>query len=170
MILSTLIRQLLDVKTLPKSIETCLVNLLKIRCLEAQDFKILLKDVLVITKCSFIVIDAIDECSESEWGMLLEVLQDIVALCSGMVKIFLAVRQGIADDVGKIFISHYQVTMGSSRADSDIKTYIHDVLAKKRDSGKLVVGNPELISEITDALVQQANGMLVCHTHSLYAY
>ncbi len=143
------------------------MNLLKTPCPEAQDLGILLKDVLVITKCSSIFIDAIDECSKSEWKLLLEVLRDIVVSCSGVVKIFLAIRQGIAEEVGKIFKSHYQVTMGSSKADSDIKTYIKDVLAEKRDGGELVVGNPELINEITDALVQQANGMLVYHTDCL---
>ena len=166
-ILSALVRQLLDIKTLPESIETCLVKLLKIPCPEVQDLGTLLRDVLVITKCSYIFIDAIDECSKSEWEVLLEVLRDTVVSCSGVVKIFLAVRQGIAGDVGKVFKSYHLVTMGSSKADSDIKTYIKDVLAEKRDGGKLVVGNPELINEITDALVQQANGMLVCHTDSL---
>ena len=166
-ILSSLVRQLLDTKTLPKSIETCLVNLLKVPWPEAQDLGTLLKNVLVITKCSFIFIDAIDECSKSEWEVLLEVLRDIVVSCSGVTKVFLAIRQGIAEDVGNIFTFHYQATMDSSEANSDIKTYIHNVLAEKRDSKKLVVGNPELINEITDALVQEANGMLVCRTNSL---
>ena len=166
-ILSALVRQLLDMKTLSELVETRLVNLLEIPCLEAPDLGVLLKDVLVITKCRFIFIDAIDECSKSEWEVLLEVLRDIVVSFSGVVKIFLAIRQGIAEDVEKIFESPYQVTMGSSQANSDIKTYIKDVLTEKRDGGKLVVGNPELINEITDALVQQANGMLVCHTDSL---
>ncbi len=128
---------------------------------------ILLKDVLVITKCSTIIIDAIDECSKSGWEVLLEVLQDIVVSCSGLVKIFLAVRQGIAEGVGKIFKSYYQVTMGSSKANPDIQTYIKDVLAEKRNGEKLVVDNSELINEIMDALIQQANGMLVCHTDFL---
>ncbi len=163
-ILSALVRQLLDTKTLPESIEICLVNLLKIPCPEPQDLGILLKNVLVITKCRFIFIDAIDECSKSEWEVLLEVLRDIVASCSSVIKVFLAVGQGIAEDVGKIFKSHYQATMDSSEADSDIKTYINDVVAEKRDSEKLIVGNPEIINEITDALVQGANGMLVCRT------
>ena len=163
-ILSALVRQLLDIKTLPESVETCLVNLLKSPCPEAQDLGNLLKDVLVTTKYSSIVIDAIDNCSKSEWEVLLEVLRDVVVSCSGVVRIFLAVRQGIAKDVGKIFKSPYQITMSSSKVDLDIKTYIKDVLAEKRDSKKLVVGNPELINEISDALVCGANGMLVCHT------
>ena len=123
-----------------------------------------------MTKSSFIFIDAIDECSESEWGMLSEVLRDIMVSCSSVVKLFLAVRQGIAEDVGKIFKSNYQVTMSSSKADSDIKTYIKDVLNEKMDSGKLVIGNPELINEIMDALVQRADGMLVCRADFYYAY
>lgn len=166
-ILSALVRQLLDVETLPTSIETSLVNILKTPSPAPQDLGNLFKDVLVITKFSSIVIDAIDECSKSEWEVLLEVLRDIMVSCSGVVKIFLAVRQGIAEDVGKVFESPYQVTMGSSEAGSDIKTYIEDALAEKRDGGKLVVGNPELINEIKDALIQQANGMSVCHSDSL---
>ncbi|MCJ1346754.1 hypothetical protein MMC31_004972 [Peltigera leucophlebia] len=160
-ILSALVRQLLDPKTLPKSIETCLVTLLKVPSPEAQDLGILLKDVLGIHKCNFIFIDAIDECARSEWEVLLEVLQNIVVSCSSRVKLFLAVRQGIAEEVGKTFVSHYQANMGSCEANSDIKTYIEDVLAKKIDGGKLIVRNPELISEIIDALVQGANGMFL---------
>ena len=165
-ILSSLVRQFLDPKTLPKSIETCLMNLLNVSSPEAQDLGILLKDVLVIHKCSFIIIDAIDECARSEWEKLLVVLQNIMVSCSSMVKVFLAVRQGIAEEMGKILKSHYQANMGSCEADSDIKTYIEDVLAEKIVGGKLVVRNHELINEITDALVQQANGMLVYRTDS----
>lgn len=56
---------------------------------------------------------------------------------------------------------HYQATMSSSEVNSNIKSYIEGVLAERKDSGKLIVDNPELINEITDALVAEANGMLV---------
>ncbi|MCJ1347158.1 hypothetical protein MMC31_005379 [Peltigera leucophlebia] len=160
-ILSALIRQLLDTKILPESIETCLVNLLKVPCPEARDLGVLLKDLLVITKCSFIFIDAIDECAKSEWEVLLEVLQDILISCSSVVKVFLAVRQGIVEEMENVCEWHYQTTMSSSEVNSNIKIYIEDVLAEKKDSGKLVVDNPELINEITDALVEGANGMFL---------
>ncbi len=162
-----MVRQFLETKTLSESIEASLVNVLKIPCPETRDLGNLLKDVLVITKCSFIFIDAIDECTNSEWKMLLRVLQDIMVSCSGKVKVFLAVRQGIVEEMEKICKSEYHATMGSSEVDSNIKTYIEDILAARKDSGQLVVGNPELVNEITDALVREANGMLVCCTEAL---
>lgn len=87
---------------------------------------------------------------------------------SGVIKIFLAVCQKIVKDVEKIFKSYYQDIMGFSKANSDIKTYIKDVFAEKKDGKKLVVGNPELINKITDVLVQQRNEILVCHTDFLF--
>ena len=122
---------------------------------------------MVITGCAFIFIDAIDECAKSEREILLMVLQDIMASCPSKVKVFLAVSQGIVEEMERICKSDYRVTMGSSEVDSNIKTYIEDVLVKRKDCGQLVVGNPELIKEITDALVREANGMLVCHTEAL---
>ncbi|MCJ1348387.1 hypothetical protein MMC31_006619 [Peltigera leucophlebia] len=160
-ILRALLRQFLDTKTLPESIETCLVNLLKVPCPEAQDLGVLFKDVLVITKRSFIFIDTIDECAKSEWEVLLEVLQDILISCSSVIKVFLAVRQGIVEEMEKVCEWHYQATMSSSEANSNIKTYIEDVLAERKDCGKLVLGDPELINEITNALVRGANGMFL---------
>lgn len=156
-----MVRQFLDTKTLTESIESSIVNVLKVPYPETRDLGILLRDVLVITKCNFIFIDAIDECAKPEWEMLLKVLQDILFSCSSKVKVFLAVRQGILEEMKKICEWGYHVTMGSSEVDSNIKTYIKDVLAERKNSGQLVVGNPELINEITDALVREANGMSV---------
>lgn len=87
--------------------------------------------------------------------------------CSIVVKVFPDARQGIAENARKIFESPHRANMGSSEANSDIKTYIEDVLTEKQDGGKLVIRNHELINEITDALVLEANGMLVCCTNSL---
>lgn len=106
-----------------------------------------------------------DECSKFEREVLLDVLRDIVVSGSSVNKVFLAIRQGIAEEVRNVFACHYRATMDSSEANADIRIYIHNVLAEKMDRKKLVVGNPEIVNEITDALVQEANGMLVCHTN-----
>lgn len=128
---------------------------------------ILLKDVLANTTTCFVLIDAIDECSKSERKVLLKVLRDIMVHCSSVVKVFLAVRPGIVEEVKKICEFRYQATMSSSEADSNIITYIEDVLAKRTESGEFTVGDPNIVNEIRDALVQEANGMSVCPAESL---
>ncbi|MCJ1349227.1 hypothetical protein MMC31_007463, partial [Peltigera leucophlebia] len=153
-ILSVLIRQCLDTTKLPESIETCLVNVLKVPCPDARDLGVLLKDVLIINKCSFIFIDAIDECAKPEWEVLLKRGQSIPSRPSSD-------RQVIVEEMEKVCEWHYQATMSTSEVNSNIKKYIEDVLAERKDCGKLVVDNPELINEITDALVEGANGMFL---------
>lgn len=161
-ILSSLIRQCLDAQSLPQHIESRLADLLRVPSPEVKELGILLKDVLqVIAKASFIFIDAIDECKKIERSILFKVLQDVTISCSSKVKIFLAVRQGIVEEVEKTCKPCCQVTMGSIEADLDIRTYIRDILVERKESGVLVVGNPKLLDEIREALVQESNGMLV---------
>lgn len=74
-----------------------------------------------------------------------------MVLVLGVVNIFLAIRQVIAENIEKIFKSHCSVTIGSSKANSDIKTYINDVIAEKQDGEKLVSGIPEFSTKITNA-------------------
>lgn len=161
-ILSSLVRQCLDAQSLPQSIESRLANLLQVSSPEAKELGVLLRDVLqVVAKASFIFIDAIDECKKFERSILLKVLQDLKISCSSKVKIFLAVRQGIVEEVEKMCKPCCQATMSCIEANLDIMTYIGDILTERKESGALVVGNPKLLDEIKDALVQEANGMLV---------
>lgn len=120
---------------------------------------ILLRDVLALNKAIFIVVDAIDDCKKSERGIILRLLRDVMASCLSVVKLFFAVRQGLVQEVGSIFKSSYAATMGSSEARSSIRTYIKDVLVEKRENKDLIIGNPELFSEVQEALIQGANGM-----------
>lgn len=161
-ILSSLVRQCLDAQSLPQSIESRLANLLQVSSPEAKELGVLLRDVLqVVAKASYIFIDAIDECKKSERSILLKVLQDLKISCSSKVKIFLAVRQGIVEEVEKMCKPCCQATMSCIEANLDIMTYIGDILTERKESGALVVGNPKLLDEIKDALAQEANGMLV---------
>lgn len=49
--------------------------------------------------------------------------------------------------------------MSSPEAHLSMDRYIKDVLAEKKENGNLVVGNSELLSEISVALTEEANGM-----------
>lgn len=157
-IISSLIRQCLDSKTLSEDLESRLSSLYKISCPELKEMGILLRDVLAITKASFVLIDGIDDCRISEQSVLLRVLQDLMAFCSSVVKVFLAVRQGLVEEVENICNVVYQATMNTPEAHLSMMTYIDNVLAEKKQFNDLVVGNPELLKEIRDVLVQEANG------------
>lgn len=78
-----------------------------------------------------------------------------------MVKIFLAVRQGIAEEVEKMCKPCCRATMSSIEANLDIMTYIGDILTERKESRALVVRNPKLLDEIKDTLVQEVNEILV---------
>lgn len=161
-ILSSLVRQCLDAQSLPQSIESRLANLLQVSSSEAKELGVLLRDVLqVAAKAIFIFIDAIHECKKFERSILLKVLQDLKISCSSKVKIFLAVRQGIVEEVEKMCKPCCQATMSCIEANLNIMTYIGDILTERKESGALVVGNRKLLDEIKDALVQEADGMLV---------
>lgn len=149
----------MDAEILPQPIESRLINMLKHSCPEAKELGILLRDVLAFTETAFILVDAIDDCRKSERGVLLRVLRDVMASCSSVVNLFLAVRKGIVEEVGNICKVCYQATTNSSEAHMSIRTYIQDVLAEKKENKDLIVGNPKLLNEIRDALVQGSNGM-----------
>lgn len=48
--------------------------------------------------------------------------------------------------------------MISSEAHLSLRTHIKDFLAKKKENKDLIVNNPELISEIQEAFIREANG------------
>lgn len=65
----------------------------------------------------------------------------------------------IVDEVENVCKACYQATTSSSEAHMSIRTYIQDVLAEKKENKDFIVGNPKLLKEIRDALVERANGM-----------
>lgn len=158
-IISSLIRQCLDAETLSQSLQSRLVDLLKFPGPELCQMGVLLSDVLGFNKASFIIVDAIDDCKKSERGIILRLFRDVMASCLSVVKLFFAVRQGMVQEVGNIFKSCYETTMSSSEAHLSIRTYIKEVLAEKKENKDLIVGNPELFSQIQEALTEEANGM-----------
>ena len=57
--------------------------------------------------------------------------QDIMVSCPSKVIVFLAVRQGIVEEMEMICKSDHYATTGSLKVDSNIKTYIEDVLVER---------------------------------------
>ena len=109
----------------------------------------------------FIVIDAIDECSKIDRKSILTMLRSAMDLSHTIVKVFIASRPDLDQQVKCAFKFQHHVSMDSSGLQCDIISYVKDVVTEMISSGELVVGNPALITEIQKALADGAQGMFV---------
>ena len=128
---------------------------------DIEELGSLLEVVLSASKRHFIVIDALDECAKADLDAVLAVLRRVSNASTSTVKIFLASRESISIEIKKHFTSYHHRTMRTPEVHDDIKTYVGDVIRQKIDNGELVIGTLDLISDVCDALVEGAQGMLV---------
>ena len=156
-----LIRQCLDARTLSKAVENRLAVLLKDTSPDVEELGPVLEEVAAASKTHFIVIDAIDECEKIDQDALLVILRKLTESSRITVKIFLASRESISIEINKCFKSYYHRTMNCQEAQKDIDTYIEDSINEKLNTRTLVVGQKELIVDIRNALVNNAQGMYV---------
>jgi hypothetical protein len=156
-ILGSLVRQCLEIDTMSRQIEADLELLLEDSTPDFEDLSDLMEKVSSVSQEQFFVIDAIDECEKAERHLLLLALQRMMN--SPKVKIFLASGLHIGIELERALKPNYRMSMASPDAHSNIKTYIENSIAEMKEKGELVVGQPQLIAEIQDALVKGAQGM-----------
>jgi ankyrin repeat domain-containing protein 50 len=140
-------------------IEAELKQLLESSLPDFEDLNLLMEKVSSVSQEQFIVIDAIDECEKAERSLFLSALQRLMNLPRVKLKIFLTSGLHIEIELERVLRPNHRMSMASPDAHSDIKTYIENTIAEKGRNGELVVGQPQLIIEIQDALVRGAQGM-----------
>ncbi|KAI1076442.1 hypothetical protein F5B20DRAFT_572881 [Whalleya microplaca] len=120
-----------------------------------------IRDSTPVTKTSYIIIDGLDESDKPERDKLLKALLSLIAAPTMNMKIFLAGRDGLSGDIQKTFFSMEHISMDSADARNDIATYVNGVIQEKLESEALQVGDPSLVEEIINALIQRADGMFL---------
>lgn len=118
-----------------------------------------LQDIAADADKTTFVIDGIDECSRSERTFVLKTLRQLISCSGSRLKIFFSSREGVVEDIDKIFESYQQLTTNCEEANTDIKTYIKETIDQKIECCDLVLGDDQLRHEICDALIKGANGM-----------
>lgn len=166
-ILRSIIRQSLNATHLPGDIETSLEEMSENSLSGIGGLRSLLHKTVASSQGYYIVIDALDECEESERDLVLDVLQSVIASSALKVKLFLASRDSTAGEIRKRFPSLQHSSMGSPEASSDILTYTREAIDGRLSNGDLVVGNRELVKEIQDMLIQGAQGMSVLSFYTM---
>ncbi|KAI1404230.1 ankyrin repeat-containing domain protein [Hypoxylon fuscum] len=158
-IMRSLVRQRLPEPTqLPDNIEESLRKLNSYS--ELDDIAQLLSVVTIASKRSYIIIDGLDECDKQNRVQLLGALSSLVDKAQNT-KVFVASRESLAGDVRSRFGTHEHILMDNSAAQKDIPEYVNGMIQKCMENGDLEVGDPSLITEIKQALIQGADGMFL---------
>ena len=116
----------------------------------------------------FFILDGLDDCSNNTKTEILARLQDLQD--AGAFRLCIASRQKLKVKDGVNVLMH---ALGS-----DIAKYVDEELERLLLSGDLVIGNPEIVTQIRDTLIEQSNGMYLwvasqlstlCHMSSDHA-
>ncbi|KAH7464154.1 hypothetical protein FOMA001_g17934 [Fusarium oxysporum f. sp. matthiolae] len=117
----------------------------------------LLKSTLKSTSKAYLVLDGLDECNERQREGVILCLWELQTIYP--VLICLSFRQ----EAGNALARRFEKFVNPSKIDipvdnPDIPEYIQFELERRVQSADLVVGNPALILEIRDALLENAQG------------
>lgn len=156
-ILSSLLKQILRPESITPDQQSFLERTINPGPPELWKLKYLLKETMPSTQ--FIVIDAFDECSGVERGLLLESLQSMMELPDQTVKLFLSSRDSNSWRTKKMFHDAHFVSTNSQESCEDMRTLVKKRLEQLVEDEHLVVGHRDILGEIEDHLLNNAQGM-----------
>ena len=131
---------------------------------DAEELAPLLTDIVTESRSYFFVIDGLDELSLAERDVVFTVFKQLIASSHSSIKIFFASRDDLGVDIRKRFSALYHRAMSCPEASADITSYVEKTIEERVKNKDLAVGNPALILDIVNALVQGAQGMSVSLT------
>lgn len=106
-----------------------------------------------------IVLDGLDECEPREAYQLLETLQNLFRSSTQIFKLFWTGRSDFVAKVVHSLQSNFHVTISQSKNGPEISGFIELALDEALESGRLQLRDPQIISNIQDALEAEAHEM-----------
>lgn len=158
-ILSSLLKQVLCPETIAADYVSRLEAAIGHGSLEIGEIEELLKDAIPKGSTQYVIIDAINECADSERSSLLKSLKVVAETAEGSVKLFLSSRDGNDRHVRNVCNTIHYVSMDSPESKSDLKTMVQARIQSLFEDGDLVVGDQTLLEEIKNQLIDKADGM-----------
>lgn len=125
----------------------------------AEDtIQLLLRNMIDQIKLTYVILDALDECSDHE--RLLELIVDLTGIQQQGLHLMLTSRQEKDIEEHLRPISNCSINIQSAIVDEDVRVYVHDRLSTDIKLKKW----PILIQdEIQSAMMEKANGMCVAN-------
>lgn len=118
-----------------------------------------LADVIDCFKCVIVIIDGVDECSNSEMKLLVKVLRNLMLRTPSGLKLYLAGDDRITDIIMSSLTPSFIVNTHISEAGSDLHELIRQLVNARKEDGDLVTGDPGLHQEIIHVLCTKSQGM-----------
>ncbi|KAM0542202.1 hypothetical protein ACHAPJ_012894 [Fusarium lateritium] len=114
----------------------------------------------------FIVLDGLDECSPDHQSDLLKFFREFPAFSwdssqAPRIKIIFSSRETSSSTVDRIFPDCSRLMTGLHHTSADIGAYAEDIIIEKLRSRELVVGDPEIVNEILNAIISKEQGMFL---------
>lgn len=157
-ILRSIVRQVLEPNDLSEQIETALGSMGQSSSTESEEVLELLQMGIAPLRTFYIIIDGLDECERNDRRDILQVLSSLIS-SSSKVKVFMASRENINREITKTFRVIEHISMGCPSGQSEIAAFVEDTLQERLETEDLVVGDPTLINDVKQALIEGAEGM-----------
>ncbi|KIL92173.1 hypothetical protein FAVG1_04580 [Fusarium avenaceum] len=110
----------------------------------------------------FIIIDGLDECTNSQQLSLLKFFKGVESLGEPhCIKLLFSSREACSKTISQIFPTSTRLVTGRQETSSDISVYVEDIIIDKISTGELAVYDPELIHEIADTIASKEQGMFL---------
>lgn len=158
-ILSSLLRQILRPETLSPIQQSSLEKILNPGPPQIEELEFLLRDTLLNSGNHSIVIDALDEFTETERYVLLKALKNMMELPHKTLKLFLSGRGDDDKRTRRMFQNVRYVSTSSPESVSDLKTVVKKSLDELVVDERLIVGHQSILQEIEHHLLTKADGM-----------
>ncbi|KAI1358533.1 hypothetical protein F5Y08DRAFT_345600 [Xylaria arbuscula] len=110
---------------------------------------------------NYFIIDSLDECEPRERQALIQILSATVKRSSSKVKILIASRDNLENELISSFPQITRLRMNAREAASDLELFTHQTLSERMNVGQLAVGNIVSFEAICDAIVKGAQGMFI---------
>lgn len=157
-ILTSLARQILNIFDETPEISERLKSMFETNHREPKinELSELLLSVSQLPTASFLLIDGLDECEDSDRREVLSCLTNLIRKSQSRIKIILSSRWM---DILESLENFRPISLESSRNCEDIELYIRGTIDQRILDRIIRIRKPSLAEEIKNALIQKSDGM-----------
>ncbi|KFA69802.1 hypothetical protein S40285_02442, partial [Stachybotrys chlorohalonatus IBT 40285] len=161
----SIIRQSIDITTLPEHIELRLRELNQELFVNFRVWTDLTRQTIECSSTFYIFIDGLDESDAVERRALLDALSSLASTVPGL-RIFIASRYSVHLDLSSRFSHMEHVSMTPETLTSAIGLYIEAAIQERIRNEDLIINDPSLLEDIKQRLTQHADGIDLEETFS----